>query len=209
MNKKKTKNSGRGSIIGGNFERDTFKKLSLWFSKGKSNAIFWRTAGSGGRATTRAKSGLATPDSAGDMCALDPSGKPLTRISIWELKKGYSGKSPSTCVGVLNLIDGKKTKNPPLLIKWIEKVEGEAKTHKRNLWFLIFERKRKKACICMRKETMEYLKNKNNNQDFKSSCDLFFEKHSISITQLDHFLDWCAPETIKRFIKRRNKIKTP
>lgn len=199
------KNKGPG------FERATFKRLSRWFSKGESDDIFWRTAGSGARATVRAKKGVGTADSAGDMSAIHPSGKALTRVSIWELKRGYSSKngSPSQCIGVLNIIDGKETKSPPLLVQWIKKVETEAKIHKRKLWFIIFQRDRKNACICTRKSTMDYLKRRNHEKfclfSENRSCDFFINGHSISVTPLEEFLCWCDPQTIVKAIIRRTK----
>jgi hypothetical protein len=194
---------------GPGFERKTFKRLSRWFSQGESDDIFWRTAGSGARATTRAKKGIGTADSAGDMSAIHPSGKALTRVSIWELKKGYSGETPSKRIGLLNIIDSKEAKNPPLLIQWIKKVETEAKIHKRKLWFIIFERDRKNACICTKKSTMDYLKRRNHKsfcslQESKS-CDFFINGHSISVTPLEEFLCWCEPQTIVKAIIRRTK----
>jgi len=43
---------GGGSLKGGAFERQTAKTLSLWLSNGSDKDLLWRTASSGGRAST-------------------------------------------------------------------------------------------------------------------------------------------------------------
>lgn len=78
------------SSKGASFERETCRALSTWFSSGVSDDWFWRSAGSGGMATTRAKKGKATYGQNGDIQATHPEGAPLTRLFSIELKRGYS-----------------------------------------------------------------------------------------------------------------------
>ncbi len=82
---------------GSSFEREICKKLSLWWTQdipgGPRDDVFWRTAGSGARATTRAKRGRATANSHGDITATDPVGRPLLDLITFECKKGYSKHS--------------------------------------------------------------------------------------------------------------------
>lgn len=77
---------------GSQFERDVCRQLSRWWGgPGTQDVLFWRTSQSGGRATTRNKSGRKTAAShCGDIAALDERGAPLTRLITWELKTGYS-----------------------------------------------------------------------------------------------------------------------
>lgn len=75
---------------GSNFEREICKKLSLWWSGGKRDDIFWRSQTSGGRATQRMKSGKTTYGSYGDVAAVDPIGEPLLQVFTIELKRGRS-----------------------------------------------------------------------------------------------------------------------
>jgi hypothetical protein len=77
---------GKGSA----YERSVCKALSLWWSGGVSDDVFWRTSQSGGRATTRRKQGKDTRAHCGDLCALDNEGAALTRVITLELKRGYS-----------------------------------------------------------------------------------------------------------------------
>lgn len=78
---------------GNQYEREVCRKLSEWWSPGRSD-IFWRTKGSGGRATRRSRTGRgATAFQHGDIYATDPSGLPLLDLVTIELKRGYSKTS--------------------------------------------------------------------------------------------------------------------
>jgi hypothetical protein len=79
---------------GGNYERDTCRSLSRWWTGGKRDDIFWRSSQSGGRATERAKKGKTTFGSYGDIAAVDPIGRPLLEFATIELKRGSSHKTP-------------------------------------------------------------------------------------------------------------------
>jgi hypothetical protein len=81
----------RGGPHKGNpFEREIAKCLSLWFSDGTNDNIFWRTHQSGGRATTRAKAGKEASLHCGDIGAVNPIGEPLLKVLSFELKRGYN-----------------------------------------------------------------------------------------------------------------------
>ncbi|MEK0338471.1 MAG: hypothetical protein QQN41_13665, partial [Nitrosopumilus sp.] len=73
---------------GSQFERDICSKLSLWWTKGKSDDVFWRTPGSGARAKVRYKKGKSSIG-VGDVQATDPIGQPLIDLCTIEIKKGY------------------------------------------------------------------------------------------------------------------------
>lgn len=75
---------------GSAFEREVCRKLSLWWSGGQHDDWFWRTAGSGGRATNRAKRGKATANSAGDIGAECVEAQDLLGFITFELKRGYN-----------------------------------------------------------------------------------------------------------------------
>ncbi len=77
------------SSKGAAFERLICTQLSEWWEPGRSD-IFWRSQGSGGRATRRAKHGKKTFGSSGDIAAVDPIGAPLIKVCTIELKRGYS-----------------------------------------------------------------------------------------------------------------------
>jgi len=76
---------------GSRFERDVAKQLSLWWSGGQRDDIFYRSSSSGARATCRAVKNKNTANSAGDLSYLDASGKPFLECVAVEIKAGYKG----------------------------------------------------------------------------------------------------------------------
>lgn len=193
---------------GSAFERSICKLLSTWYSHGKRDDIFWRTAGSGARATTRMKKGMMTADSAGDMCAIDESGKVLTAISIWEFKRGYTSKKQTNqSINLISILDKMHSEKDPMIIKWFEKLQGELKDHKRKLGFIIFKRDRKNACIAFDLKTFKYLKSRNIKKCFYPPFGpisiILCYKVEFVVFLLEDFLRWCEPESIGRKIKRR------
>jgi hypothetical protein len=80
---------------GGQFERDICRKLSLWWTEGKRDDVFWRSASSGAMATSRMRTkGKTTYGQHGDIQAVDPIGAPLLKLCCFELKRGYGKWSP-------------------------------------------------------------------------------------------------------------------
>lgn len=82
--------AGKGSA----FEREICKKLSLWWTSGKTDDVFWRASNSGGRAKFRGRKGQSTYGQHGDIAAVDPVGEPLISLFTIELKRGYSSVTP-------------------------------------------------------------------------------------------------------------------
>lgn len=96
--------AGRGKNKGNAFERRICQKLSLWWSEGKREDIFWRSASSGGVATMRSKRGKTMAGQSGDISAIHESGMPLTRLCTVELKRGYKGASIADMCDRLELL---------------------------------------------------------------------------------------------------------
>jgi hypothetical protein len=99
--KKRKMKPGGGSHKGGQFERDMCTLFSKWWTEDERDDVFWRTSGSGARATTRGKRGKDTCDQHGDMTCIDPCGKPLIDAFCFEFKfyKTYD------MLGVLQSVD--------------------------------------------------------------------------------------------------------
>ena len=76
---------------GSGFEREISHALSHWWSYGTRDDIFWRTAGSGARATMRSKKQLKTMNQYGDLTTIDPTGQPFIDNNLIEIKRGYGG----------------------------------------------------------------------------------------------------------------------
>jgi hypothetical protein len=79
-----------GAAKGSAYERTLAKELSLWWSVGDRDDLFWRSSQSGGRATQRAKKGKKTANACGDLCAQDPDGQLLLDMYTIEIKRGYN-----------------------------------------------------------------------------------------------------------------------
>ncbi len=91
---------------GQDFERKICKELGLWWTGGERDDIFWRSAGSGGRATERKKKGKTTANSYGDIMAMDPIGQPLLDLICFELKRGYGKWSLLEVLGKVEVTSG-------------------------------------------------------------------------------------------------------
>lgn len=128
---------------GSKFERDICKTLSLWWTSGENDAVFWRTAGSGGRATNRAKKGRSTANAYGDICALDPVGQPFLDVFCLELKKGYSTETLHA------LLDAPENAAKQTYLKWIEQAEASRKASGAAHWLLITQRDRRQTIVTL------------------------------------------------------------
>ena len=80
----------KSSRKGSSFERKICKDLSLWVTDNNLEDVFYRTAGSGGRGTFRAKQGKETANAHGDMMYTRPEGEMFLRAVTVEMKKGYN-----------------------------------------------------------------------------------------------------------------------
>lgn len=200
-----------GSRKGTPFEREICKKLSLWWSGGESDNIFWRTATSGGRATVRHAAGSSSRYHHGDVCAIDPSGQPLMDLVTVEIKKGYSKDT------VQDLLDKKKGKNKPTYLQWFLKAEQTAARAGTKGWLLIVMRDHHHTLAFFPKGLFDLnLPSWEVRIGYKSGSDLhqvtgirlqdFFEKISppLRLGSYSYPAQW-LPSTYLRKIKKRNK----
>lgn len=123
------------------FERQTCKQLSLWWSGGRRDDIFWRTAGSGGRATNRAKVKKKTTGSYGDICAIDPYGAPLLDVFTFELKRGYSRHSAA------DLLDKQEKSGLQEYEHWMLQAIQSSKQAGSAFWAIITRRDKRRSVI--------------------------------------------------------------
>lgn len=126
---------------GGGFEREVSKRLSLWWSAGKTDNLFWRTPNSGGQATVREKKGIYSYHGHGDISYRHPSGKKLIDMFAIETKRGYNkgefkgGKNSPSSFQVL--LDAKKHVKAGMFETWLFQAEKAAKNAKAKSWLLI------------------------------------------------------------------------
>jgi len=128
---------------GSQFERDICKLLSKWWTGGKRDDVFWRTAGSGARATMRSKKNQNTFGQYGDVQATDPIGQPLIDLCTIELKRGYSQDT------FANLLEDSTTHNavPCMYAKFIAQAKGDSRKAFTPWWLLIVKRDRRKPIV--------------------------------------------------------------
>lgn len=138
MTKKKRR---RKAQKGSQFERDLCKRLSRWWSKGERDDLFWRTATSGGRATTRAKSGKKTVGQSGDIAATDKSAMKFTKLITVEAKRGYT---EATIHGMLDAPAG-KVQQP--FAKFLEQVL-HARTNEDTAYWWLITRRNTRSALC-------------------------------------------------------------
>lgn len=85
--KKHKMRRGGGAAKGSAYERELCKRISFWFSGGETEDLFWRTSGSGSRATNRRRLGQSPSKyDFGDMKHELPEGLPLTEHICWEFR---------------------------------------------------------------------------------------------------------------------------
>lgn len=127
---------------GSSFERDMAKKFSKWWTGGETDDVFWRSSGSGARATSRTKQGKKTTGHYGDMSAVDDRGTPFIKFFTVEMKKGYAKAN------IHDWLDG-VYKKVPELIRWMKKTKKSAKQAGSITWILITKRNNKQTLIWM------------------------------------------------------------
>lgn len=185
---------GGGSSKGSSFERDICKQLSRWWTEEARDDVFWRTAGSGGRATNRAKTGQQTAGAYGDISFTDPIGADLLKICCFELKRGYG----QWCV--LDLIDRKPDAKPctPVLF-WRQAVKSAADANVRHP-IVIFRRDQKQTAVMVGGDFMlaifPYV------GAYKGRKLLFeIDQTAVFILPFDEFLDYCRPDAVSQMVR--------
>ncbi len=131
---------GSGKAKGSKFEREICVRLSLWWTNGENDSVFWRTD-SGARATQRGKKGKTTRGQHGDIVATDAIGGPLLDLITFELKNGYKKHS------VADIFDASDKQGPTLYEQWIEQAKTAADLSGSKHWALITKRDRREILM--------------------------------------------------------------
>ena len=186
-----------GKSKGGNFEREISKILSLWFTEGKRDDIFYRSQSSGARATQRNKSKKTTVGQQGDIASTCTEGEQLIKIWSIECKTGYSfknklkdGTQKITNWDILDLLDS-KSQEPMFAQMWNQCVIDAEISSREPI--LIFRRNMKLPLICITKQYYSRLTNFFSAPDFMeinfNLSKLFYPYNEVIIFNKNKFLE--------------------
>jgi hypothetical protein len=177
---------GGGGQKGSRFEREVCKQLSLWWSGGSDDAVFYRSHGSGARATARSRRGKDTPNSHGDVMAVDPSGQPLLDLMTIELKRGYNRST------FQDLVDGSGEWN-----NWIGQAKESAEGGGSYGWLIIAKRDKRSPLAALPWYLGDKLDYRQGNRATVSCDDC-----TIIVCRLDDLLRHNTPKDLKALLKR-------
>jgi len=117
-----------GKSKGNAFERKICKNISMWWSGGERDDIFWRTHSSGGRYTQRQKQDKMTYNQEGDITNTHPQGLDFIDNVIVECKHYRN-------INLWGIITGSKNK----LIEWWDKLKDTAEKENKIPWLIVKE----------------------------------------------------------------------
>jgi len=200
------KGKGKGSA----FERKFSVDVSMWYSEGERDDIFYRSATSGGRSTQRAKLGKTTANSAGDICYIDGIGMPLLMFCIFELKVGYGNYSAWDILDQAKQKSNQKIRSLQKLEKFLGQVTNDAELAGVKYPMLVSKRDKRLPVITMPRELFNEL------TDFYGSSlqvaqepvmliKFKYEQSDWVSMRLAEFFDWADAEYFKYKYKELNK----
>jgi len=136
---------------GGKFERKMAKEFSLWWTGSVRDDIFWRTGGSGGRATVRTKAGKDTAGQYGDLAATHPGGAPLIDWATIELKRGHDSHT------ILHSLDATAKSKQSGFEQFIEQANQQHKDAGSVTWLLVHAKDRREPVVWLPRAGFESL----------------------------------------------------
>ncbi len=198
LNKEKIKfispnKPGMGQKKGKKFEKEIAKKISVWWTNGERDDVFYLTSGSGSRYTFRKKVGKDTKNSSGDIGILDPIGQPFLNIFSIEAKNGYSNK-----LDIMSIIDGKKDQKH-IIFDWALKAQNEVDGTDKECFIIIIKRDRKNKVVVIEPHflTKPYFGKGFTGKEIV----IVANGYELSIVDYDDFFKQLDPKIIKKMYK--------
>lgn len=196
-----------GKHKGNSWERNLAVHISLWWTKGVRDDVFYRSQNSGGRATARGKVGKKADLHCGDIAASDSEGEPLVKTLIFEAKKGYDD------VTIHSIIDGKKQSE---LILWFEKAETDMRRAGAYYWAVIHRRDYREPLLYVPcslvwklemlgvsfEEIDHYILNVKGSVKELNGEPNGCEQHEVQVFRFDDFLTCVSPEIIRKLFEQ-------
>lgn len=189
-----------GHNKGSSFERKICVALSKWWSDGESDSIFWRSAGSGARATTRHRKGMNTENGEGDVVYSDASGKLFTDAFCIELKCGY---------GDWSLTDFLETNQKETQFSkfWSQANESASNTLGAKP-MLIYKRDRKNVMVVISYESFLLLSLVYGvGLSCLSHIELYQNNNRIVVFKFDELFSFMSASIMKEFLEKENAKK--
>jgi len=209
---------------GDDFEREQCRFLSLWWTGGRRDDVFWRN---------RRHKTTHVPDAKmqlGDLTAVDTEGVPFVNAFNVEFKRGYSkGKQRYKAMELLSLIDylprrGKGDGKTIMVWKgnmwwkaWAQTVR-DAEVSSREPMF-IFKRDFSVPVVCVRRKVAKEFEDWDGQADFdylvfsqafpvKDSLGVFrVGREDILLAREEDFFDWLSPDTVESWLAERHLKK--
>jgi hypothetical protein len=179
--RKRARGKGKGPV----FEREVCTRLSLWWSGGERDDIFWRTHGSGARATTRGKAGKKTAGQYGDVATSDPIGLPLIQCLTLSLKKGYNRHT------LHDLLDKPAGAALQTWDKWIEEITRTAWDAGSWSWAIIAKRDRREPLMILHRKAIKPLR-----------LDPLLIFGRLVVIPFSDFVEYVNPKNIRSLVKK-------
>jgi hypothetical protein len=136
------------SSKGGVFEREFCRTLSLWWSGGADDSLFWRTASSGGRAKRRGRLGKRTASHHGDICATNGEGQSFIDLFTVELKRGYSRAT------IIDLLDKPDRAAAQTYELWLDQAKESASQAGTPYWLIVHKRDKRSPLVLVEWEAL-------------------------------------------------------
>lgn len=189
--------AGKGSA----YERQFCRDLSEWWTGGVRTDCFWRTAGSGGRATIRGKKGRDTAGGYGDIAATDHEGVPFLHFMTLELKRGYSKQT------VQDILDKPPKAATQPYEEWVEQARESCLLSGSFGWAVVFRRDRRESMILFHEGVWSQLRGVGafNPSPLPLMQMQFTIKGvwcGVVLMQLKAFFECVTPEQIKQLARR-------
>ena len=186
---------------GSSYERQLCKDLSNWWTCGSDDSCFWRTAGSGGRATNRAKKGRRTTGACGDIAATCADGEPLLAAFAIEAKRGYNRLS------LHDLLDSKPGgKDTDCMVNWLAQAERSRQQSGAVYWLLLWRRDTKASLAVMPSPAYELLRSLGAFDP--APCPLSWvgdDDRSLVAIRLDDFLGGVTRQHVLQLLKESGR----
>lgn len=180
---------------GGQFERKVCGTLSLWWSNGHRDDLFWRTGGSGGRAKRRGRGGKQTHGQHGDIMATHPKAELLIRLLTIELKRGYNKTT------IASLLDKPSRAKLQEFESWILQAQESHEQAKSKSWMIIHKRDMREAVVYLPFDfwnLLELPKLKESLSPFAAiTVRVGGRYHSVVCLPLSLFLHYVSPKYIR------------